>query len=457
MIRMKNRYYKQVVLKVLVVLSLLELPLLAHAQQAGDKLSLTLENVQALAAEQHPLMAAGMLDERIGQGATAEARLKRLPLVYGDAKLQRNLIIPVTPVPANAFDPSAPEGELLPLRFTTRWTSNAGINGSFDLFNPQKKGAIQEAEIKEEITRLENANTANEMMYEAGVAYLSALIAAEQLRLAIVDTLAQSKILRMSRQQFDEGRLLLSLLNQVKADRNNALNNLEEAQQIYDNSKAQLLYAMGYGPEEDVEIEFLDDLESLFQAYQTPFDGDMLNSFAYHRLLQNKALLAAQIQTERSSYLPSLTFNAYYGANYFDNSFGLLKSANWNGNSFVNLGLRLPISEGFERQKRIGRLRLQQQADQLRYEDERNRNRLDYLAARREADRYEKNYARARENFLLAENNLRLAEEQFASGRLLMGDFSLANYNYQREKNNYLNVAYHFISSKLTMQRLGSK
>src|SRR5690606_8283417 len=212
MIRMKNRYYKQVVLKVLVVLSLLELPLLAHAQQAGDKLSLTLENVQALAAEQHPLIAAGMMDERIGQGATAEARLKRLPLVYGDAKLQRNLIIPVTPVPANAFDPSAPEGELRPLRFTTRWTSNAGINGSFNLFNRQQKGAVQEAKIQEELARLENALSENEMAYEAGMAYLSALISAEQLRLALVDTLTQSQILTMSEEQFDEGRLLLSAL-----------------------------------------------------------------------------------------------------------------------------------------------------------------------------------------------------------------------------------------------------
>lgn len=455
MIRMKKLDDRQPMVKVMVVVSLMALPLLSDAQQAGEKLRLTLEQTQTIAAEQHPVVAAGMIDERINREAVAEARLKRVPLVYGDANLQRNLIIPVTPVPANAFDPSEPEGKLLPLRFTTRWTSNAGINGSFDLFNPQKKGAIKEAEIQEEITRLENANIIHEMMYEAGVAYLSALIATEQLRLAIVDTLTQSKILRMSQQQFDEGRLLLSVLNQVKADRNNALNNLEEAREIYDNSKAQLLYAMGYAPGDDMEVEFVDNLESLFQAYQTPVEADTMNSLVYNRFLLNKALLTAQIQTERGSYLPSLTFNAYYGANYFDNSFGLLKSANWNGNSFVNLGLRLPISEGFERQKRISRLRLQQQADQLRYEDEQNKNRLDYLAAKREAARFEKSYARSRENFLLAEHNLRLAEEQFASGRLMIGDLSLANFNYQREKNNYLTVAYNFISSKLNMERLG--
>lgn len=448
---MKRIDYRQLLLMV----AWLTLPLLARAQETGEKLRLTLEQSQAIAAERHPVIVAGRIEEKINQEATAEAKLKRMPLVYGDANLQRNLIIPVTPVPANAFDPSAPEGQLRPLRFTTRWTSNAGINGSFDLFNPQKKGAVQEAKIQEGLTRLENANTANDMAYEAGVAYLSALIAAEQLRLAIADTVTQSQVLTMSQEQFDEGRLLLSALNQVKADRNNALNNLEEAQQIYGDSKAQLLYALGYAPEEEVEIALADNLEHLFQVYQADLAVDTLNSIAYSRFLQNQALVTAQIQTERAGYLPTLAFNAYYGANYFDNSFNLLKSANWNGNSFINLGLRLPISEGLERQKRIGRLRLQQQADELRYEDERNKNRLDYLTAKREADRYAKNYSRARENFLLAEQNLRLAEEQFSSGRLLIGDFAIANYNYQREKNNYLNVAYNFISSKLNMQRLG--
>ena len=448
---MKRMVFRQVLLAV----AWLVLPLLAHAQETGEKLRLTLEQSKAIAAEQHPVIAAGRIEEKINREATAEARLKRMPLVYGDANLQRNLIIPVTPVPANAFDPSAPEGELLPLRFTTRWTSNAGINGSFDLFNPQKKGAVQEAKIQEELTRLENATTANDVAYEAGMAYLSALIAAEQLRLAIVDTVTQSHVLTMSQEQFDEGRLLLSALNQVKADRNNALNNLEETRQIYGDSKAQLLYALGYAPEEDVEIELMDNLEGLFQMYQTDLQADTLSSIAYSWFLQNQALLTAQIQTERAGYLPTLGLNAYYGANYFDNSFNLLKSANWNGNSFINLGLRLPISEGFERQKRISRLRLQQQADELRYEDERNKSRLDFLAAEREAIRYQKNFARAKENFLLAEQNLRLAEEQFASGRLLIGDFSLANYNYQREKNNYLNVAYNFMSAKLNMERLG--
>lgn len=76
------------------------------------------------------------LQEQIAGKQTEVARFGKISKIYGDYDLQRNLIVPTTPVPAKAFDPSAPEGELTPLQFSTKWTSGAGINASVDLFNP---------------------------------------------------------------------------------------------------------------------------------------------------------------------------------------------------------------------------------------------------------------------------------------------------------------------------------
>ena len=44
---------------------------------------------------------------------------KRLPLIYAEGNLQRNIITPITPVPAEAFDSNAAPGEILPLKFAT--------------------------------------------------------------------------------------------------------------------------------------------------------------------------------------------------------------------------------------------------------------------------------------------------------------------------------------------------
>lgn len=448
---MKNIAIGHISIKIGKALALVGLPVISFAQ---EQLPLTLERAKALATENNPEIAAGRLDESINGEAVAAARLNRLPQVYADFNMQRNIIIPVTPVPANAFDPTAPEGKLQPLRFTTKWTANTGINASYDLFNPQQKLAVAEAEIKGKITKLENESRTHDILFEVSKAYVEALIAAEQLRLSVADTQTKTTRLQLSQQQFDEGRMTLATLNSIKADRNNTLNTFEEAQKIYVNSKAQLLYTLGYAPDAAMEIQFVDSLEGLFAAYQRSFGIDSLNSIALNKLKLNEDLLSNQITAAQKSNLPSLVLKGYYGANYFDNSFEILKSANWNGNSFVNIGLRLPLSERFARQREIRQLELQKEANRLRYTYERNKNRLDYDAAVRDAAMYAKNYARARENFLLAEKNLQLAEQQFAGGRLLLNELNSVAYDYEKEKNNYLNLAYNYILSMLNVEKL---
>ncbi len=453
---MKNvRCFRVSIKRRFLFLVLLLVPMLSIAQESGQLLQLTLEKARSVALENNPEVKAASLDASISTLALAEAKLKRLPQLYTDFNLQRNLIIPVTPVPANAFDPSAPEAELRPLKFTTEWTSNAGINASFELFNPQNRLAVKEAEIRERIARLENDQRAGEIAFDVSSAYIAALIASEQLRLAQADTLAKSTLLKMSREQFEQGRLLLSALNEVKASRNNTLTLFDEARNIYLDAKDRLLNAMGFAPEERVEIEFADNLESLFESYRGETAIDTLNSFTLNKQIQEDALIEAQIKATANGFWPSLTLNGYFGANYFDNNFEILKSSNWNGNSFVNLGVRLPLTEGLQRQKAISQLRLQRQANELRYLSLRNANRMEYASAVREAALFERNFLRANENMALAESNLRLARQQFAEGRLTIGELSQVDYDYQKQKNTYLNVAYNYISAKLNIEKLG--
>lgn len=436
-----------------ILLAFLIIPFLSFSQQS-ENFQLTLSKAREIAINNHPEIKARKIEEKINTEFTAETKLKRIPQVNGDFNIQRNLIIPVTPVPANAFNPSAPAGELLPLRFTTKWTANSGLSANVDLFNPQKKQAVQEAVIKEEITKIENENYINLVNFEVGNAYIAALISSEQLRLAVADTSTQANLLKLSYQQFNEGRLLLTSLNQIKAAKNNALNNWEEAAKIYENTKNNLLFNMGYDPNLKIEITFLDNLEDLFFSFQTKQENQLFNTYASNKFKQNEALLKSKIKATMNGYLPSLTLRGYYGANYFDNNFEIFKSQNWNGNSFINLGLKLPLTEGFEKQKKINQLNLQIKADQLRFENEMNKSSLELQNAKREAQVLEKNYIRSKENFKLATENLAIAEQQFANGRLLLSELNTVNFNYQKEKNVYLNIAYNYISAKLIVEKI---
>lgn len=453
---MKNAACRQMYRNVvMLVITVMQFPMYSISQQTRESMPLTLERARAIALEKSPEMMAAKLDASINAVTLTQAKLNKRPQLSADLNVQRNLIIPVTPVPANAFDPTAPDGKLVPLRFTTKWTSNAGVTASIELFNPQQKLAIQEAEIRERITQLENTQLANDLSYNVGVAYMEALIAAEQLRLAVADTLTKATLVQLSRQQYEEGRLLLTTFNQVRASRNMALNQFDEAQTIYTNAVARLLTIMGYAPNELIDVVFMDTLEGLYGSYQVNLTVDTLNSVERNKQIQENNLLTAQIQAAAKGSLPSLVLKGYLGANYFDNSFEILRSANWNGNSFINLGLRVPISGSLKRQKEILQLQLQQQANQLRYISKRNKNTIDHAKAIREMALFERNLLRAKENVQLAQSDLRLAEQQFTSGRLRMEELNQVEYAYQKEKNNYLNVAYKFVLAKLDIEKMG--
>ncbi|MEJ5961169.1 TolC family protein [Pedobacter immunditicola] len=440
--------------RLLLLSGILIFPIFAAAQDAPAKLRLSLDEARALAIKNNPVLQAKDLDIQISKEVTAQAKLKRIPQVYGDFNLQRNLIIPVTPVPANAFNPDAAEGELLPLRFSTKWTANTGINASIDLFNPLKKQEVKEAGIQEGISKLEKEKEENRLYFDVSNAYAMALISMEQLNLSIADTLTKTRILKMSQEQFEAGRLTLTELNVVKSDLNNTLSNYEETLNISSNAMARLVYYIGFDPAGEVSIELSDDIERLFMAYQEHMTLDSSQSYAYKNLQQNELLIATQINGAKAGYLPVLTFNAFYGANYFDNNFKMFKSANWTGNSFMNVGVSVPITQGLDRQKKINQLKLQKVANELAYKDQLHKNRLDFLEATRDADFYGKKYKRMKENYQLAGDNFQIAEEQFEKGRLLIADLYKANYSYQQEKTNYLNVAYDFILAKIKIYNI---
>lgn len=437
--------------RILVFAGLL-LSALVQAQTPTSPLRLSLQEARAIALKNNPDLQIKQLEVSITKAQADQARLRRVPLIYGDFNMQRNLIIPVTPVPANAFRPDAPEGELIPLRFTTKWTSNTGLNAELNIFNPQKRTELAEARLQTQIRQTEKEAEEINLSYNLDEVYAAAIIAAEQLKLAAADTLNNYTVWKMSKEQFDAGRLMQADLNKAKADLNNAKNNFEEAEKIWKQAKAELMVTMGYPPSDEALLELTDDIESLFRSYQQS-PAPSAESIALRKLTQEADLLNTQLSSMKAGYLPNIILKAYYGANYFDNRFEIFKGNNWHGNSFINLGVRLPITEGLERSKKLTEIRLQTESNRLSYLSQQNKNELERLQATRDIAILEQKYLRSKENYDLAADTYRIAQQQYENGRLLIGDLSKSNYAYQLEKNNYLNVAYDYIIAKMKLEK----
>ncbi|MBP3942956.1 TolC family protein [Sphingobacteriaceae bacterium WQ 2009] len=419
------------------------------AQQLTTPLSY--QQARAWAASKHSKSLASTIKEAIAEQAFKEEQASFLPQVYADANLQRNLIIPVTPVPAIAFDPTAAEGALLPLRFSTNWTANMGVNAQVEVFNPQRKSRLSQAKIKREQAILNTAEERLLLEQAVSTAYAEGLIALEQQVLATADTLAKYAHWKVAQLQFSAGRQTIITVNQLQADLNTSRINLADAERIEKLAAAKLRYTLGLNPRLDAPLAYADSLLSLVAFYKRQEERTENDLIAGKYSLENR-LLQAQVKELSQAYLPTLSLKGYYGANYYDNSFQLFKSQQWNGNSYVALGLRIPLFENWDRFKKINQYRLQVQQNELLQQDEKFKNTLDYIEAQGLAVQHLKALETAQKNLSLAQQNFNLSSTQFREGMLLISELQQSSYQYSVARNAYLNAAYHYLTAAIKME-----
>ncbi len=166
-------------------------------------------------------------DQKLKQARTqlsiADIKLKtekgtRLPLIYADGNLQRNLIIPSTPVPAIAFDPSANPGDILPLQFATDWSAKVGLQFSMDLFNPAKSASIKSVALDKKAAQLDYEQTLKDWKKNATIAYGKVVVSSKQYLEAAADSATYAGILAVVTERTKAGRASTLDLNRAKQE-----------------------------------------------------------------------------------------------------------------------------------------------------------------------------------------------------------------------------------------------
>lgn len=414
-------------------------------------LPITLEEAREIALSKRPDILSKQTELLISQDNVDLEKMKRYPNVYGDFNLQRNLIIPVTPVPAKAFNPDAPSDEILPLQFSTKWTGNTGINASFDVFNPNLKSQVKIKQMESEIAKTDIEIAENEALFTVSNAYVAALIAEEQLRLNTLEVEAKSNTFKMLTEQFDKGRITLVELNQGNVDLNLSQTRKSEARGIFDKAIAQLLYELGYHPDESVKIVIKDNIESLFREKEQ-FMKNGQQSLTLRKIEQQKDVLQFKLKSERFKNYPTISLGGYYGANYFDNNFDTFKDQNLHGNSYIKLGVKVPITDWFSQRKNRSVISRQYQINELTYQDQQNLLALNVIQSTKDVESAYERYTTLKENFILIQQNFELIQQLFKEGRILVTEIYNADYNVQKSKNDYLTAAYDYILAQLKFE-----
>lgn len=401
--------------------------------------SLSIDSLWATASSYQKLKQANINLELAKLSIKAQS-LGRLPLIYGEANLQRNLIIPSTPVPAIAFDPGAAPDEILPLQFATDWSAKAGIQFSMDLFNPRNKLAIKSAELDTKTAKLDYEKTLKDWKKDATTAYAKVVISSGQYLEAIVDSARYVAIVSVTSDRHKAGRTTLVELNKARQEFINKQTQVSEAYRVLEVANIEL--------SKFVDIRQFNKLSSSMNEILSKLAEESKNlELESIQIEQQKVSL--QLKNLKLEALPTLSLNAFYGNQFYNNNFSLWNNNNWFGNSYVNVGLRLPISEAVDRALKKKQLSLQNRVLLSKFQEEQGLAAANNKQEALNIFQAQKALENAKAIERLSAENMELVQDQYGAGKILLTVLNQEISTHFKNKQNVWQAEYDYLTAVL--------
>lgn len=406
---------------------------------------LSIDSLWAAASSYEKLKQANTNLELANLNIKAE-KLGRLPLIYAEGNLQRNLIIPSTPVPAIAFDPGAAPDEILPLKFATDWSAKAGVQFSMDVFNPQSKLALKTAELERKTAELDYKQTLKDWKKDATAAYAKVVISSAQYIEAIADSARYSEIAVVTQERQKAGRTTLVELNKARQELINKKTQVFEAYRVLEVANIELAKFVDIGQFRQLSSSIA------YIVSKLAAEGENLQ---LESLQIEQQKIDLQLKNLKVEALPTLSLNAFYGNQFYNNNFSLWNNNNWFGNSYVNVGVRLPISEVVDRALKKKQFGLQHQLLLSQYREEQGLDAANKRLWQLNVAQAQKVLENARAIELLSSENLTLVQDQYRAGKILLTVLNAELSEHFKNKKNVWQAEYDHLLALLERSSAG--
>lgn len=331
------------------------------------------------------------------------------PQITGTADLGDNFVIPTTFVPAQIFDPTAPEGSFVGVQFGTKYVGRATIDLNQMIFNGSYFVGLKAAKTYTELSKRDLISTEIDLIAAIKKAYYSVLVNQERHALVLKNYERLDSLLQQTKIMYENGFAEKIDVSRVQVQYNNIAQTLKSSEIGLDISQKLLKFQMGMPIEQPLELS--DNLRTMKFAVLSDDFGSNFNyndRIEYGILEVNKALVELDIKNTKVQYLPNIdlygTYGASYGTSVFTNfvAFG----ENWRTLGVAGLRMNVPIFDGLQKSKIIQQKRMKLR--QVEYSQDLVRSQIDL-----EQEQSSKLFSNSLDAFRVQEENMKLAEEVY--------------------------------------------
>jgi len=328
-----------------ILISLFCFPAFAQDQPAWQ---LSLDEAKAFAKKYHPTVHSAMLDIAKAEEQINEIQATGLPQVNGSLDMNYYIKQPVSIIPS--FDPTAPEGATQELTFGTKHNFTAGVSASQLIFDASFFQGLKLAEVYSDLAKKQARQTAYETQHKVEQAYLTSLIAQENIKLLENNMPTIDRILFETEQLYINGfaeEIEVDRLRLSKLNLETQISNLKEQEQL---AKELLRFQMGYNGTEPLQLT--DDLNALTEILTSPDEAK--GRLEYEVMMAQETLNDENIKTIKARHYPNLSaYGSYQWAAQRDELSYLNFTKPWFNTFLVGLQVNVPIFDGFMKRSQI--------------------------------------------------------------------------------------------------------
>lgn len=413
---------------------------------ASAQTHFTFQQCVDYAVKHHPSMQVYENDVQIASAKSTQASAAYLPQVSGSATLLNNLSLQKSILPAGLLGPEPTE-----IQFGTQYNTNAIIDVSQVIYDQSKIAGIRANKPYTEMTRLQQEQHTEMLIYNTASAYFQVLIYREQLRILHANKATYEEMVKVLQYRLQRGTVLEKDVDRVRVNLNTTNYQLEEASRKEQLSTNALKNAMGMPLERSLVVTDSVNYE-LFAVGHTDDSVNVSMLTAARINAQSVELQRLNLRVKLAGNLPTLSAIGRFGRQSLNDNFSEAFSQ-WTTFSYVGLSLNVPLFSGFKRSSMIKEEKLKLINEELNFTINKRNLQLEFDNARTSVTSSYSSFQSNRDNLDLARRLLEVTDYQYQRGVASLTDYLNDDAAYKAAQGNYINSLYNLMISQLNYQQ----
>lgn len=419
---------------------------------------LTLEQALEMALDNNSTVKNARLDETIAQKKIWETTAIGLPQINAEGSFQNFIDIPTSVLPANAFNPAAPEGELVGIQFGTDYNMSGSITVSQLIFDGRYIVGLQATRAVKDLYELSSKKTEQDVTKSVSMAYYTVVVTQSTILTLEESLIELNTIYGASQLIADAGMIEQTDVDQLSINVRTLENNLESVKAQLNIAKNFLKLEIGMGLDEPIEVsKSLDDYVAKVRTDN--FSEFNSSSNINYLLLENQLKLnQLSMKNEKAFALPTLGAFFTHQQQALRNDFDFFESGKpWYPSTIWGVKLSIPIFSSGSRLSKISQAKLEMEKTQNNLDNLDAGIKVQFLKAKMDFDNALRTLETEEKNLEVTQKIMKNVEIKFKESIASSIQLSQSQTQYLAAKANYISAAYKLINTKLELENLQSK